>query len=32
MTFEFDHQLEKISRMEELFKQIERKEESADES
>lgn len=23
MTFEFDHQLEKISRMEELFKQIE---------
>ena len=24
MTFEFDHQLEKISRMEELFKQIER--------
>ena len=25
MTFEFDHQLEKISRMEELFKQIERK-------
>ena len=24
MTFEFDHQLEKISRIEELFKQIER--------
>jgi len=24
MTFEFDHQLEKVSRMEELFKQIER--------
>jgi ribosome-binding factor A len=23
MTFEFDHQLEKVSRMEELFKQIE---------
>ena len=32
MTFEFDHQLEKISRMEELFKQIERKGDSADES
>ncbi len=29
MTFEFDHQLEKISRMEELFKQIERKEDKA---
>jgi ribosome-binding factor A len=32
MTFEFDQQLEKISRMEELFKQIKRKEESTDES
>jgi len=39
MTFEFDHQLEKVSRMEELFKQIEgvthrneKREEETDES
>jgi len=35
MTFEFDHQLEKISRMETLFKEVEKtihKEESKDES
>ena len=37
LTFEFDHQLEKVSRMEELFKQIEgrkkgKDEESGDES
>ena len=32
MIFEFDHQLEKISRIEELFKQIERKGDKTDES